>query len=89
MANGAVTTALERLLKPLSREMTADLARMLLNIQADEDTQARYEELAEKHSAAIATPEELAELEGLVQANTFLGVLRAEARAFLGKTPHA
>ena len=80
MADGAIGSALERLLRPLSRELTVDLARALISIRADEETQARYDELAGKHSSGQLTPEERAELESIVSANTLLGVLKAEAR---------
>ena len=83
MANGALGSALERLLRPLSREMTADLSRALIGIQADDETQARYDELAAKHSNGQMTPEEQGELESIVRANTLLGVLKAEARVKL------
>ena len=83
MADGTSTSALERLLHPLSRELTVDLARALINVQADAETQARYDELADKCSAGVLTPEEQAELESIVRANTLIGVLKAEARAFL------
>ena len=83
MADSGPTSALERLLRPLSRELSADLARALVNVQADAETQARYDELAEKLSAGQLTAEEKAELESIVRANTFLGVLKAEARALL------
>jgi len=63
--------------------MTADLARALIGIRADEETQVRYDELAAKHSNGQATPEEQAELESIVRANTLLGVLKAEARVKL------
>ena len=85
MENGASTSALERLLRPLSRELTVDLARALINVQADAETQSRYDELADKCSAGALAPDEQAELESIVRANTLLGVLKAEARAFLVK----
>lgn len=83
MANGAPTSALERLLRPLSRELTADLARAIINLKADEETQARYDELADKRSVGEITEDEQGELESIVRANTLLGVLKVEARAFL------
>lgn len=83
MASEPSPSALERLLRPLSRELTLDLARALINVQADAETQARYDELADKCSAGVLTPEEQAELESIVRANTLIGVLKAEARAFL------
>ena len=63
--------------------MTADLSRALIGIQADDETQARYDELAAKHSNGQMTPEEQGELESIVRANTLLGVLKAEARVKL------
>ena len=63
--------------------MTLELARALVNVQADQETQTRYDELAGKNSADSLTSEERAELEALVRANTLLGVLKAEARLFL------
>ena len=83
MANGNDTTALERLLRPLSRHFTVELARALVNVQADAETQARYDELAGKRTEGQLTTEEQAELASMVRANSLLGVLKAEALAFL------
>ena len=83
MANSGSTSALERLLRPLSRQLTVDLARALINVQAEEETQARYDELAEKHSTGHLTAQEKDELESIVRANSLLGVLKVEARALL------
>lgn len=70
-------------MRPLSSELSADLARALVNVNADEETQARYDELAEKHSNGELSNTEKAELESIVQANTLLGILKVEARALL------
>jgi hypothetical protein len=80
MVNTSQTEVLGRLLRPLSREMTAELARALIHLRADEETQARYDELAEKQSEGLLTPDEREELEALVRANTVLGLLKAEAQ---------
>jgi hypothetical protein len=82
MGNGSAT-ALERLLRPLSQTLTLELARALVSVQADAETQARYDELAAKRTEGQLTPDEQAELESIVRANTLLGVLKAEAHAFL------
>jgi hypothetical protein len=82
MANGPAT-ALERLLRPLSQNLTLELARALVGVQADAETQTRYDELAAKRTEGQLTPPEQAELESIVRANTLLGVLKAEASAFL------
>ena len=88
MANSP-TTALERLLRPLSRNLTGELARALVDVQADAEMQARYDELAGKRTEGQLTPAELAELESIVRANTLLGVLKAEASVFLSHTKPA
>jgi len=77
------TTALERLLRPFSRNLTVELARALVKIQADAETQARYDELAERCTEGNLTPGDQAELESIVRANTLLGVLKAEAQNLL------
>jgi len=82
MANGPAT-ALERLLRPLSQNLTLELARALVGVQADAETQTRYDELASKRTEGQLTPAEQAELESIVSANTLLGVLKAEASVFL------
>ncbi|MDO8539048.1 MAG: hypothetical protein Q7S40_01295 [Opitutaceae bacterium] len=58
----------------------------MARLQADEQVQARYEELAGKNTAGNLNAEEQSELESLVRANSFLGVLKLEARAVLART---
>lgn len=74
---------LERLLRPLRRELSFELANALVRLQADEEIQSRYDELAERNSAGVLTSNEKEELESLVRANSLLGVLKIEARAVL------
>jgi len=78
-----VRGSLERLLRPLRRELSAELADALLRLKADAEVQARYDELAGKNTEGALTAEERAELASLVQANSILSLLKAEARAFL------
>lgn len=59
--------------------------RPLVHLTADEETQARYDALAEKRTEGPLTLAELEELESLVRVNTFLGVLKVEAQAVLAK----
>ena len=44
------TEVLARLMRPLSRSLTADLARAMVGLRADDETQSRYEELADKRT---------------------------------------
>lgn len=75
--------SLEQLLRPLRRGLNAELAALLLRIQAEDEVQARYEDLAERNTEGLLTPAEQSELASMVRANSLLSVLKAEARAFL------
>ncbi|MBI4658466.1 MAG: hypothetical protein HY735_06405 [Verrucomicrobia bacterium] len=88
MATDLENSALARLLRPLSQTLTSQLAMALLQLQADEELQSRYDELAEKGNEGRLTSQEQAELDSLVEANTLLGILKAEAELFL-KQPKA
>jgi hypothetical protein len=83
VANVNDANSLERLLRPLRRELSAQLADALLRLKADPEVQARYDELAAKNTEGALSVEERAELESLVRANSILSLLKAEARAFL------
>lgn len=76
-------SALEQLLRPLRRGLNAELAALLLRMQADDEVQARYEDLAERNTEGQLSPAEQNELAAIVRANSLLTVLKAEARAFL------
>ena len=76
-------TALERLLRPMSRGMSKELARDLAMLKVDGETQNRYETLADGHREGTLTTAEESELEDLVQANSVLSVLKTEARLLL------
>lgn len=83
MANVNEMSSLERLLRPLRRELSAELAGALLRLKADTEVQTRYDELAGKNTEGALSAEERAELESLVRANSILSLLKAEAHAFL------
>ena len=83
MATASETEVLAKLMRPLSRNLSADLARALLTLRADEETQARYDELADRNSQGALSREETQELDAIVRANTFLGILKAQAQATL------
>ena len=79
------TVTLEKFLRPLARGLSTELARALVNLAVDEETQARYDALAENQTEGQLTPAELEELESFVRVSTFLGVLKVEARTVLAK----
>jgi hypothetical protein len=83
MANANDLGSLERLLRPLRRQLSTELADALVRLEADAEVQTRYEELAGRNTEGVLTAAERAELESLVRANSFLSLLKAQARAFL------
>lgn len=86
MVAGNDFDGLERLLRPLRRELSFELANALVRLKADDEIQGRYDVLADKNTAGTLTPAERAELASLVRANSILGVLKIEARAVLTTT---
>jgi hypothetical protein len=58
----------------------------LLSLRADDRTQHRVEELADRNTEGLLTPEERAEYENMVAAAALINVLQAQARAKLAET---
>jgi hypothetical protein len=54
-------------------------------LRADEEMQARLEDLADKSTAGALTPEEREEYQTYVSALDFVAVLQAKARAMLAR----
>jgi molybdenum cofactor cytidylyltransferase len=75
--------ALDRILEPLSRCLTPEAAKRLLELRADHEVQARVEELARKSSSGTLTAAERSEYEAYVTAGTFIAILQAKARNLL------
>lgn len=86
MNTTAESRALDRLLDPVSRCMTPEVARRLVDLRADESIQGRLDRLAELCSEGKLSAEERAEYETYVRAIDFIGVLQAKARAVLRDT---
>lgn len=87
MAEASGAIALDRMLDPVGRSLTPEVAQALMSLRADAETQARMDDLADKSSEGTLTPDERAEYEACVSANDFVGVLRAKARRLLAGTP--
>lgn len=77
---------MERVLDPLSRNLTAEAARVLAAFRLDESAQARMEELATRNTNGELTPEERAEYEAWVSACDLVAMLQSKARAWLSQT---
>ena len=83
------STAIARILDPVSRCLTPEVARALIGVRADEETQARIDELADKCTEGALSPAERAEYEAYVAAIDFLTVLQAKARGALDRAAGA
>jgi hypothetical protein len=85
----AALSAIDRILDPVSRCLTPEVARALVSLCADAETQERLEVLAERSTEGSLTPAEREEYTAYVSAIDFLSVLQAKARAVLAGAPGA
>jgi hypothetical protein len=74
---------LDRLLDPVTEAFTPELARTIVELRADDETQARIETLREKANDGTLTAEENAEYKEFVEAVDFLSIFQSKARKFL------
>jgi hypothetical protein len=74
-----------RLLEPLGRCLTPEVARQLVQLRADPKTQARVQTLADKCNEGLLSPAERAEYEAFVSTSNFIAILQAKARALLAR----
>ena len=74
---------LERILAPVSRCLTPEAARKLVEARADSAAQRRIDKLADKSTEGELTPAERAEYEAYVAAGTVIAILQAHARQVL------
>jgi hypothetical protein len=77
---------LDRLLEPVGRCLSPEVARQLVNLRADPELQARVDRLAEKCNEGALTPSELEEYDTYVRASRFIAVLQAKARKILAQS---
>jgi hypothetical protein len=83
MTGEPTTNVLDRLLDPVSRCLSADSARALVELRADPVAQARIAQLAEKCNEGSLTPEEEREYDTYVHVGNLVAILQAKARLFL------
>jgi len=81
----ATTTPLNRLLEPVARCFTPDVAKLLVELRPDPEPQARIDELAAKANGGTLTEIEREEYEGYVEAIDVVSVLQAKARNVLAR----
>ncbi len=81
-----MTDTLDRLLDPVSRCLTPEVARALINLRADPSIQARLDELADKNTENRLTPDEREQYDLYLSAISVITVLQSKARMILKAT---
>lgn len=76
---------LDRLLDPVTDAFTPEMARTVVNLRADAETQARIEELRHKANEGTLTSEEEADYKEFVEAVDIISIIQSKARKFLAK----
>jgi hypothetical protein len=76
-------STLDRLVEPLVRTLTPDVARSLIQLRADPDLQARMDELAEKCNEGRLTSDEREEYDTSIRFANYLAIIQAKARKLL------
>ena len=90
MIDMATSTLLDRMIDPIARVFTPESARELLEVRADEETQRRIDELADKCNEGTLTIDERDEYQRFVSWFNVMTLLQAKARTYLktnGSTP--
>ena len=77
------TELLDQILDPLSRCLTPEVARRVIELRANPAAQLRMDELAEKCNNGDISPDERAEYEVYVVAGSLIAVLQAKARRLI------
>ena len=80
------TTTLARLLEPVGRCLTPEVAKAFVNLRADPAVQTRIDELADKCTEGALSAVEQSEYETYMHAIDFIAVLHAQARSLLKTT---
>jgi len=77
------TTTLERMVDPVSRCLTPEVARQIVALRADPALEQRVEELARKAENDLLNEAEHDEYETYIRASKFISILQSKARVLL------
>jgi hypothetical protein len=77
------SSTLDRLVDPVVRTFTPEVARALIRLRADPELQARMDVLAEKCNEGRMTPQEREEYDTSVRFANYLAIIQARARRLL------
>jgi hypothetical protein len=80
---------LERLVDPVVRTLTPEVAKALVALRTEPELQARMDELAKKCNQGELTADEHEEYETSIRFGNFLAILQAKARILLKRRASA
>ena len=83
------SSVIERLIEPVGRCLTPEVAKRIAYLQADKELQSRVDELADKANAGTLTETERSEYEQYVSFSQFVTLLQIKARNILDSSPGA
>jgi hypothetical protein len=86
MSQPTETRILDRLLDPVTRCLTLEVARQLVALRTDPQFQERLDALADKCTEGELSPEEREEYETYVRSIQIIGILQAKARKILANS---
>jgi hypothetical protein len=81
------TATLDRLVEPVVRTLTPEVAEAIVALRADPELQARMDELAQKCNEGKLTPEEREEYDTNIRFGNFIAIIQAKARRLLKRHP--
>lgn len=84
--NATTENVVGQVLDPVFRALPPDVARRIVDLEADEQLQLRVEDLARKANEGELTEQEARDYAALVSAGDILATLQALARRSLQKT---
>ncbi len=74
---------LDRFLQPVTEAFTPELARVLVELRADDELQAEVEVLREKANIGTLSPDEEVAYKDFVEAVDVISIIQSKARRFL------
>jgi hypothetical protein len=80
------TATLDRLIEPIVRTLTPEVARALVQLRADPELQGHIDRLAKKCNQGTLTPEEHDEYETSIRFANYLAIIQAKSRRLLKQT---
>jgi hypothetical protein len=85
MNDSSPSAVLDRVLDPFTKCLTPEVARKIVDLRADAETQARVDELADRANEGRLTDEERSEYDRYREAFHVVTILQAKARTLLDR----